>query len=243
MSPDWPPPALATSKGALSESAYAAQVRAAAAAILIEELFSVAPPRRGWKDAAIVRSSSDPSAKAAELARRYVYRDRGGQHRAMVAELLLRAAGLPELGRLQGPVDGELGRPSVRRLLLEAAGTVAYFPDAPATRIDPQLGRRNPPLETIRRGARRLALRADSCCIVCGGARPKSAPVDYCDDHRQHLTDKERARHKRDIKTALDWAAPLIAGGPSRVDARRGRRAVSGHTRDTFRPAQADNRS
>ena len=154
----------------------------------------------------------------------------------MVCELLLRAAGLPELGRLQRREDIEVtsqsDRARQRRQLLESAGTVASFPDAPAEKSDPQLGRRSPPLETIGTGARRLALRGEGRCIVCGEARPEGRHLDYCSDHRQRLTDRERRQHKREIKVALDWAAPVVAGGQSRADARRSRRTVSGHAGD-----------
>jgi hypothetical protein len=98
---------VVASNGAITASEQAALIEMALAMMFIDELFAVetAPSGVGlsgpaWSQARQVRQSKDPSAKAKQLAKRYVHRDTAeGFRRGVFEELLLRAAGMPELGR------------------------------------------------------------------------------------------------------------------------------------------------
>lgn len=131
---------------------------------------------------------------AYEIARHYAR----GRRRRVVAELLARAASAP---------DGE----AARRALLHAGVRAVFVVEGDRPRPS-RYGATRGFDERIRAGARALARRGAGRCLACGELIGNGSTFCRAHDSSEHVAALRRQKIERDLRWAVDYAAPAILG-------------------------------
>lgn len=170
-------------------------------AVLVDEL---AATDAFWEAVETVAAAQSGSRGALAESKAGLYGN-GTRRRAVIADLLLRAAQKPGARTVESDASQEwLRQPAVQRMLRRAF----YTPAEPARERGHY--RYRPAFQKmIRKGAHRIALRGAGKCWECECVLRRKHR-DYCELHRASITPYKKEQNAHDVAMVFNYAAKAI---------------------------------